>query len=116
MGYTWRLIATTAPLMWSLLVVVLHKGVGHGAHVFQRRRTMHLQAFFFVAAMVTLHIGIEARATRWQDIGLNPNTIEKLTQGRRKIACSGAASPRGYDYKNILNDENSNDENVGNNF
>ena len=53
-GRTWRTIATTAPLMWTLKVVVLLKLRGHGLDLLQARRALHAQTFFLLAAMIAL--------------------------------------------------------------
>jgi hypothetical protein len=50
-----RTIATTAPLMRTLIVVMLLELLGHGLHLFQSRRVLHSQAFFLIAAMIALH-------------------------------------------------------------
>ena len=62
------------------LDVVLRESLGHGANLFQRARTVHQQAFFFVRSMVPFDIAVQIGATRRQDIGLHPHTQQKLTQ------------------------------------
>jgi hypothetical protein len=89
------LIPTTATLMGTLRVVVVHKCLGDAANFFEGSGTMHQQTFFFVGSMVSLHVAIEFWMARRQDVGLDANTEQKLTQGRRKIACRRTAHPSG---------------------
>jgi hypothetical protein len=58
MSYRGRLIATTAPLMRPLLVVVLPKCLSGRANFFQRGRTSDLDTLFFVGFVVSLYVTI----------------------------------------------------------
>ena len=79
-------------LSGPLEVVVLPELLGHGSHLLQRRRTLHGQAFFLIAAMIALHKAIQIGSTRGDDIGLHAKTEQEAHQRGGEIPSGRAAN------------------------
>src|SRR5436309_2804364 len=82
MRLTRRLIMATAPLMGALLVGVVLKLLSNAANLFKCPRTMHQETFLFVRPMGALHITVQIWSMRGEDVGLDPDTVQKLAESR----------------------------------
>src|SRR6266581_1250814 len=88
----WHVVAR-ASLMGSLPVVMLLIRSRHFGRFLQRGRPMHQHTLVFVGAVRAFDIGLLLRLVRRTDVGVDAQTEEKPTQGRREIAATLAPYP-----------------------
>ena len=88
-----------APLMGSLMVVVVRVVLGDRSDFFQGAGTLYAQALIFVRTMIALHKSVQLRMPGRADVGLNANAEQEAGEGRRRIACAGAPDPPGIAIK-----------------
>ena len=90
---TWWLIATSASLVWPLLIVVLLILLGDTANFLQALRNMHEKTLILVIAVIPFNKGILLGVVGRTQTYLHPNRHQEALQRGGKIPSAGASHP-----------------------